>query len=107
MRKVQLFILGDDLCHEIGNAEKDSLGNEEVVNTRKEICGAFVNEMNLTIVNYTKHSINYTFDKFNAKEEFKDSSQEEDVFRYENVSLRIIDKSKHRFVILYPNPGRH
>ena len=53
LQKVQLTILDDGLCNEIGNAEADSLGNEQVVNTRKELCGAFVNEMNVTFVNYT------------------------------------------------------
>ena len=53
LKKVQLTILDDELCKEIGNAEADSLGNEQVVNVRKELCGAFVNEMNVTFVNYT------------------------------------------------------
>ena len=50
---MQLTILDDELCKELGNAPADSLGNEQVVNIRKELCGAFVNEMNVTFVNYT------------------------------------------------------
>ena len=50
---MQLTILDDELCKEIGNIAADHLGNEQVVNIRKELCGAFVNEMNVTFVNYT------------------------------------------------------
>ena len=50
---MQLTILSDTLCKEIGNVEADHLGLAQVVNTRKELCGAFVNEMNVTFVNYT------------------------------------------------------
>ena len=37
----------------IGTVEEDNLGIQSVVNTRKELCGAFVNTMNVTFVNYT------------------------------------------------------
>ena len=48
-----MTILSDGLCKEIGNVAADNLGNEQVVNHRKELCGAFVNKMNVTFVNYT------------------------------------------------------
>ena len=32
---------------------RDSLGPQMVVNTRMELCGAFINTMNVTYVNYT------------------------------------------------------
>ena len=53
LTKVQLTILSDKLCKEIGTVEADNLGLAQVVNTRKELCGAFVNEMNVTFANYT------------------------------------------------------
>ena len=51
---VKLTILSDDFCQEIGNADADSLGSQLVVNPNNEICGAFVNIINLTLVNYTE-----------------------------------------------------
>ena len=50
---MQLTVLSDKLCEEIGNVDKDNLGKEMVVNNQIELCGAFVNEMNVTFVNYT------------------------------------------------------
>ena len=32
---------------------KDNFGKQMVVNTRMELCGAFINRMNVTYVNYT------------------------------------------------------
>ena len=37
----------------MGNVPRDSLGQQMVVNTRVELCGAFINRMNVTYVNYT------------------------------------------------------
>ena len=37
----------------VGNVPKDSLGGQMAVNTRMELCGAFINRMNVTYVNYT------------------------------------------------------
>ena len=37
----------------VGNVPRDSLGQQMVVNTRVELCGAFINKMNVTYVNYT------------------------------------------------------
>ena len=37
----------------MGNVPKDSLGDRMVVNPRMELCGAFINQMNVTYVNYT------------------------------------------------------
>ena len=37
----------------MGNVPKDNLGMQMVVNTRLELCGAFINRMNVTYVNYT------------------------------------------------------
>ena len=50
---VRLTILEDDLCKISATVDEDNLGGQIVVNTRKELCGAFVNSMNLTYVNYT------------------------------------------------------
>ena len=32
---------------------RDGMGTQLVVNTRMELCGAFINRMNVTYVNYT------------------------------------------------------
>ena len=38
----------------MANLKKSNLhGKELVVNTRKELCGAFINTLNVTFVNYT------------------------------------------------------
>ena len=76
LKMVKLTILSDDFCKEIGTAEADNLGGQLVVNPNKELCGAFVNEINLTLVNYTEQNRadrerryrkrwNYLFSKFN------------------------------------------
>ena len=55
---VKLTILSDKICEEMGNSPKGSNGDdEEVVNVRKELCGAFVNNMNMTFVNYTMDAL--------------------------------------------------
>ena len=41
------------LVEKVGNVAKDNLGQQMVVNTRMELCGAFINRMNVTYVNYT------------------------------------------------------
>ena len=41
------------IIEKVGNVPKDSLGGQMVVNTRMELCGAFINRMNVTYVNYT------------------------------------------------------
>ena len=41
------------LFEKVGNVPRDSLGQQMVVNTRVELCGAFINRMNVTFVNYT------------------------------------------------------
>ena len=51
---MQLTILSDELCKEMGTIKADHLGEQLTVNTRKELCGAFVNIMNVTFVNYTR-----------------------------------------------------
>ena len=53
LKMVRLTILEDDLCKISATVDEDNLGAQIVVNTRKELCGAFVNSMNLTYVNYT------------------------------------------------------
>ena len=37
----------------MGNVPRASDGDQLVVNTRMELCGAFINKMNVTYVNYT------------------------------------------------------
>ena len=70
---VKLTTLPDDFCQEripslisshganfmptfqdIGFKASDNHGFGLVVNIRKELCGAFVNTINVTLVNYTK-----------------------------------------------------
>ena len=67
---VKLTTLPDDFCQEIipslisvtflptvqdiGFKASDNHGFELVVNIRKELCGAFVNTINVTLVNYTR-----------------------------------------------------
>ena len=41
------------LFWKVGNVPKDNLGYHMVVNPRMELCGAFINQMNVTYVNYT------------------------------------------------------
>ena len=41
---------------EIGNIAHNSMGSQLVVNTRKELCGGFINQMNITLVNYTQQN---------------------------------------------------
>ena len=52
---VKLTTLSDEICKEIGNSPENMLGPEQVVNVRKELCGAFVNDLNITFVNYTQN----------------------------------------------------
>ena len=39
---------------DLGTQAKDNLGGQLVVNTRMELCGAFVNNIHITLVNYTE-----------------------------------------------------
>ena len=41
------------LVEKVGNVPTASDGRQLVVNTRMELCGAFINKMNVTYVNYT------------------------------------------------------
>ena len=54
LNMVKLTILTDDFCKEMGTVDADNMGSQLVVNTYKELCGAFVNIINLTLVNYTE-----------------------------------------------------
>ena len=45
--------LSDETCKKLGFAKKDNLGGALVVNTRIELCGAFMNTMEVGLVNYT------------------------------------------------------
>ena len=45
--------LSNRVCRKIGFAKKDNLGGALVVNTRIELCGAFINTMEVAYVNYT------------------------------------------------------
>ena len=53
---VKLTILSDELCKEMGTVGADNMGSQLVVNPNKELCGAFVNTINLTLVNYTENT---------------------------------------------------
>ena len=41
------------LVEKVGNVPTASDGRQLVVNTRMELCGAFINKMSVTYVNYT------------------------------------------------------
>ena len=51
--QVILTTLSDKTCKRIGYAKKDNLGGALAVNTRIELCGAFINTMEVGLVNYT------------------------------------------------------
>ena len=51
--QVILTTLSNRVCRKIGFAKKDNLGGALVVNTRIELCGAFINTMEVAYVNYT------------------------------------------------------
>ena len=57
---VRLTILSDKICTELGNAPENDRHEKLTVNTRKELCAAFVDEMNVTTVNYTLKKENYS-----------------------------------------------
>merc|ERR1712142_897350 len=70
LKMLRLTTLSDKLCNKLGNLKEKKNYRELVVNTRKELCGAFVNLPNVTHVNYTmniqkdKNSSRYEFTKF-------------------------------------------
>jgi hypothetical protein len=41
------------MCKAVGNVPKDNLGDNLVVNARMELCGGFINNLNVTLFNYT------------------------------------------------------
>ena len=49
---VKLTILSDKMCRTLANIPKKKIA----VNTKIELCGAFINEMNVTTVNYSMSS---------------------------------------------------
>ena len=51
---VKLTIFSNEQCKSLGFAPKNQHNNEAVVNTRIELCGGHLNEVNFTLVNYTK-----------------------------------------------------
>ena len=58
MKKVRLTVLSDEMCKKFGvvkekEDEKKEKARVLVVNTRKELCGAFLHKINTTFVNYT------------------------------------------------------
>ena len=67
LRKVQLTILSDKLCSKFGIIEEKN-HTKMVVNVRKELCGAFINNMNVTYVNYTRENL--------QRQQFLDNSDE-------------------------------
>ena len=56
LRKMQLTMLSDKLCREIENVKADQLGVSHMVNTRKKLCAGFINDMNVTLVSYSKQT---------------------------------------------------
>ena len=52
--EVSLSILSDEHCEEIGNIAEDNLGGKQVINTKRELCGGFLNKPIVTFINYTK-----------------------------------------------------
>ena len=56
LQQLKLTILSDALCKKFGRIDNWYRKHGSVVlmsNTRKELCGAFVNKANVTFVNYT------------------------------------------------------
>ena len=53
LKMVRLTILSDKICRELGHRQGDNQHHGFYVNTKNELCGAFVNDMNVTTVNYT------------------------------------------------------
>ena len=50
-----LTTFSDSTCKELGTVQKDNFGDPLVVNTERELCGAFINNLNVTFVNYTRN----------------------------------------------------
>ena len=53
LKKVQLTILDDKACAIMARQDKDNFADKQVFNKRNELCGGFINHINITIVNYT------------------------------------------------------
>ena len=85
LRMVRLTTLPDQLCKELGTRARDNLGGQMVVNTRVELCGAFVNNIDITLVNYTvsreKKKERFQFSKFDVPKANKMKSSGPNIFR--------------------------
>ena len=87
-----LTTFSDSTCKELGNVRKDNLGDPLVVNTDRELCGAFINNLNVTFVNYTHNTQSrwdqekgdFNFDLFDMTENGGQQSQA--VFRCSKIS---------------------
>ena len=71
---------------EIGTQARDNLGGQLVVNTRVELCGAFVNNIDITLVNYTVASDlekieRFQFSKFDVPKTNKKEKSSSSLFR--------------------------
>ena len=53
LKKIKLTVLSQKLCSKFGVIEEHN-DLEMVVNPRKELCGAFINKLDVAFVNYTK-----------------------------------------------------
>ena len=49
------------MCQQLGNVPADNLGIALKVNTKIELCGAFINHMKVTYVNYTSDNYNQAY----------------------------------------------
>ena len=78
------------MCKALGFAKKDNLGGALVVNTRKELCGAFINKMKIEYVNYT-----VTEDK---KEAVKKDEKETKLFQFAKLDPEKLEKKKSKSV---------
>ena len=59
LQQLKIKILSDELCKKFGSIyENNKL--RLIANTRKELCGGFVNNVNVTIANYTLEVENQT-----------------------------------------------
>ena len=82
-----LTTFSDSTCKELGNVRKDNFGDPLVVNTNKELCGAFINNLNVTFVNYTRNTqsrwdqdnSHFYFDLFDLTDD--EGQRSKDVFR--------------------------
>ena len=81
----------ESTCKELANVPADHLGNRLVVNEKVELCGAFINNMNVTLVNYTRSTWRkkFNFDLFDPTK--SRSKKSRTIFRYFTLTMFLRD----------------